>query len=95
MICPAADGPGQPTEFDCGGLPGWKNGQSEAHIRWMAKAFGLRLLEVQLFALKPERWEWRVFHGDTPIKVGYATSRETAQIEADSALFRLLSEGQP
>jgi hypothetical protein len=58
----------------------------------MAKAPGLRLLEVQLFALDPDRWEWRVFHGDTPIKVGYAPSRETAQIEADSALSRLLSE---
>jgi hypothetical protein len=43
----------------------------------------------------PDRWEWRVFHGDTPIKVGYALSRETAQIEADRALSRLLSEGQP
>ena len=74
---------------------GWKTDSPRRIFAWMAKAPGLRLLEVQLFALKPDRWEWRVFHGDTPIKVGYATSRETAQIEADSALFKLLSEGQP
>jgi hypothetical protein len=39
-------------------------------------------------------WEWRVYEGDTPLKAGFATSRETAQIDGDSALFRLLSAGQ-
>jgi hypothetical protein len=29
----------------------------------------------------------------TPLMTGFETSRETAQIEADSALFRLLSVG--
>jgi hypothetical protein len=30
---------------------------------------------------------------DTPLMVGFATSRETAQIDGDSALFRLPSAG--
>jgi hypothetical protein len=49
--------------------------------------------EVRLIALKPDRWEWQVCDGDTPIMTGYATSRETAQIDGDSALFLLLSAG--
>jgi hypothetical protein len=52
-----------------------------------------RLLEVRLIALKPDQWEWQVCLGDTPIMTGYATSRETAQIDGDSALFLLLSAG--
>jgi hypothetical protein len=74
---------------------GLEKGRLAAHIRWMPKAPRLRLLEVNLIALKPDRWEWQVCKGDTPVTVGYATSRKTAQIEADSALFKLLSEGQP
>lgn len=50
-----------------------------------------RLLEVRLIALKPDQWEWQVCEGEKAIMVGYENSRETAQIEADSALFRLLS----
>ena len=49
-----------------------------------------RLLEVAVIELM---WEWRVYEGDTPLKAGFATSRETAQIDGDSALFRLLSAG--
>ena len=52
-----------------------------------------RLLEVAVIELKPTLWEWRVYEGDTPLKAGFATSRETAQIDGDSALFRLLSAG--
>jgi hypothetical protein len=52
-----------------------------------------RLLEVAVFELKPTLWEWRVYEGDTPLMAGFATSRETAQIDGDSALFRLLSAG--
>ena len=37
--------------------------------------------------------EWRVYEGDTPLMTGFETSRETAQIEGDRALFRLLSAG--
>jgi hypothetical protein len=59
----------------------------------MAKKPQVRLLEVVVVPLEPTRWEWRVYEGDTPLMVGFAPSRETAQIEADSALFRLLSAG--
>ena len=52
-----------------------------------------RLLEVAVIELKPTLWEWRVYEGDTPLMAGFATSRETAQIDGDSALFRLLSAG--
>jgi hypothetical protein len=49
------------------------------------------MLEVTVTALEPTRWEWRVYEGDTPLMTGFETSRETAQIEGDSALFRLVS----
>jgi hypothetical protein len=73
---------------------GLKNEQVEAHIRRMAKKSNPRLLlEVTVIPLEPTRWEWRVYEGDTPLMVGFETSRETAQIEGDGALFRLLSVG--
>ena len=59
----------------------------------MAKKPQPRLLEVTVIPLKPTLWEWRVYEGDTPLMVGFAPSHETAQIEGDSALFRLLSAG--
>jgi hypothetical protein len=49
-----------------------------------------RLLEVRLVALLPEKWEWQVCEGDRPLMSGYETSRETAQIEGNAALFYLL-----
>jgi hypothetical protein len=51
-----------------------------------------RLLEVHVVALKPRRWQWQVCDGDTVVLSGIETSRETAQIEADGALFFLLSQ---
>jgi hypothetical protein len=65
--------------------------QSPLHIPWMAKKSHSRLLEVAVTPLDPTRWEWRVYEGDTPLMTGFETSFETAQIEADGALFRLLS----
>ena len=59
----------------------------------MAKKSNARLLGVTVIALEPTLWEWRVYEGDTPLMTGFETSRETAQIEGDSALFRLLSVG--
>jgi hypothetical protein len=59
----------------------------------MAKKLYPRMLEVEVFQLKPTLWEWRVYEGDTPLKTGAATSRETAQIDGDGALFRMLSAG--
>jgi hypothetical protein len=52
-----------------------------------------RLLEVAVIPLKPTLWEWRAYEADTPLMAGFATSRETAQIDGDNALFRLLSSG--
>ena len=59
----------------------------------MAKKSRPRLFEVSVTPLDPTKWEWRVYEGNTPLKAGFATTRETAQIEGDSALFRLLSAG--
>jgi hypothetical protein len=59
----------------------------------MAKLRRIRLLEVNLIALKPDQWEWRVCEVETPIVIDFENSRETAQIEGDRALFRLLSAG--
>jgi hypothetical protein len=56
----------------------------------MAKAPNSRLLEVKLAALGPKRWEWQVCERDEPIMSGYEATRETAQIEGNSALFLLL-----
>ncbi len=57
---------------------------------WMANSPRSRLLEVKLTALDPTRWEWQVCAGDALVMSGYATSRETAQVEGNSALFLLL-----
>jgi hypothetical protein len=59
----------------------------------MAKQRPSRLLEVEVIPLEPTLWEWRVYEGDTPMMVGFATSRETAQMAGDRALFRLLCVG--
>ena len=71
---------------------GLENGLSVAHIRGMAKDQN-RLLEVKVAALRPKQWEWQVCEGNTPLAVGFETTRETAQIKGDSALFRLLATG--
>ena len=56
----------------------------------MANFLGTHLLEVKLIALHPEKWEWQVCEGDTMVMSGHETSRETAQIEGNGALFYLL-----
>ena len=48
------------------------------------------MVEVKLIALHPEKWEWQVCEGDTMVMSGHETSRETAQIEGNGALFYLL-----
>jgi hypothetical protein len=55
----------------------------------MAKKSHPRLLEVTVTSLEPTRWEWRVYEGDTPLMTGFEGSRETAQIEGDSAPLAL------
>ncbi|MFK4507218.1 hypothetical protein [Bradyrhizobium daqingense] len=56
----------------------------------MAKFVAMRMLEVRLIALLPQKWEWQVWKDDLMLMSGYETSRETAQIEGNSALFHLL-----
>jgi hypothetical protein len=51
----------------------------------------VRLLEVNVTPVEPTRWKWKISEGDVEIACGFETSRETAQIEGDSALFALLS----
>jgi hypothetical protein len=52
----------------------------------------VRLLEVTVTAEKPTLWKWYISEHDLEIMHGYETSRETAQIKGDNALFKLLSE---
>jgi hypothetical protein len=59
----------------------------------MAKKYYPRLFEVTVTQLEPTPWEWRVCERDTLLMRGLETSRETAQLEGDNALFHLLSVG--
>jgi hypothetical protein len=58
----------------------------------MAQAFRARLLEVTVTAQQPMLWKWAITERGLEVMCGYETSRETAQIQGDSALFMLLSE---
>ena len=60
----------------------------------MAKSFRARLLQVTVTAEAPTLWKWDIAEHGREVIYGYETSREAAQIEGDTALFRLLSEGQ-
>jgi hypothetical protein len=62
-----------------------------AHIHKMINKSGLRLLDVDVAALAPACWKWTISEKSLEVLHGYATSRETAQTDGDSALFRLLS----
>jgi len=66
-----------------------------SHIDWMAQAFRARLLEVTVTAQEPTIWKWDISEHGLEVMYGYETSRESAQIEGDTALFKMLSEGQP
>ena len=54
----------------------------------------VRLLEVTVTAEKPTLWKWHISESDLEVMHGYETSRESAQIEGDTALFKLLSVAQ-
>jgi hypothetical protein len=56
----------------------------------MANFTGISMFEVRLIALLPQKWEWQVWKDDKLLMSGHETSRETAQIEGNSALFYLL-----
>jgi hypothetical protein len=51
------------------------------------------LLEVDVTAQEPTVWRWRDSESDQELVHGYATSRESAQIDGDDALLKLLSLG--
>ena len=74
-------------------VSGVANLPPRAHISGMAKTRYQHMLEVSVAAIAPTQWEWRVSEGGAVVMSGYETSRETAQIEGDSALFFLLSSG--
>jgi hypothetical protein len=59
----------------------------------MSKEFRIRLLNVDVTAQQPTLWKWTVSESEREVVHGYATSRETAQIDGDNALFKLLSLG--
>jgi hypothetical protein len=75
------------------GLLTGKSASPGAYSAMAKKSNPRLLLEVTVIPLEPTRWEWRVYEGDTPVMIGFEASRETAQIEGDSALLRLLSVG--
>jgi hypothetical protein len=53
-----------------------------------------RMLEVTVKAQEPTLWKWQISEANLEVAHGYATSRETAQIDGDTALFAmLLSDG--
>jgi hypothetical protein len=45
-------------------------------------------------ALQPTLWKWHLSEHDHEIMHGYETSRETAQISGNTALFKSLSVGR-
>jgi hypothetical protein len=57
----------------------------------MINKVNLRLLDVDVMALEPTCWKWTISEKSREVLHGFATSRETAQSDGDSALFKLLS----
>ncbi len=58
----------------------------------MAQPYCARLLEVAVTAQQPTLWKWVISEHGLEIMHGFETSRETAQIQGDNALFMLLSK---
>jgi hypothetical protein len=70
-------------------------GLFSAHLHKMINKTSLRLLDVDVMALEPTCWKWTISEKSLEVLHGYATSRETAQADGDSALFKLLSFSHP
>jgi hypothetical protein len=87
------DRPAGGGQFNYGRIAGLNRG-AVGTCSGMAKLRRIRLLEVRVVPVKPNDWEWQVCEGETPIAIGFATSRESAQIKGDTALFKLLSMPQ-
>jgi hypothetical protein len=58
----------------------------------MAQPFHARLLEVTVTAQQPTLWKWVISERGLEVMFGFETSRETAQVQGDRALFMLLSK---
>jgi hypothetical protein len=67
----------------------------DAHLATMVNNPSARLLDVDVTAMEPTRWRWAISDKSVEVSHGYATSRETAQIEGNNALFALLSVVPP
>ena len=65
---------------------------SASEARQMAQPYRARLLEVAVTAQQPTLWKWAISEHGLEIMHGFETSRETAQIQGDDALFMLLSK---
>jgi hypothetical protein len=50
---------------------------------------------VTVTAQQPTLWKWDISEDDKEAMHGYDTSRATAQIKGNTALFELLSLGLP
>ena len=68
------------------------NGQAGGAYSEMAEVDRPRLLDVNVRALEPDRWEWQGCDAGVPLARGFEAARETAQIKGDDALFLLLSK---
>jgi hypothetical protein len=68
------------------------NGQAGAAYSEMADKSRPRLIDMNVRALEPDRWEWQVCDAGVPLARGFEATRETAQIRSDDALFLLLSK---
>lgn len=51
----------------------------------------VRLLDVDVTVVEPTLWKWTISERSIEVSHGYATSRETAQFDGNTALFKLLS----
>lgn len=65
---------------------------SASYTKRMAQTFRAWLLEVTVTAQRPTLWKCEISEQGMEIMSGFETSRETAQVQGDSALFMLLSE---
>lgn len=65
---------------------------SASHIKQVAQSFRVRLLEMTVTAQQPTLSKWDISERGLEVMSGFGTSRETAQIQGNSALLMLLSE---
>jgi len=57
-------------------------------LNGMDNDLSVRLLDVDVTVLQPTLWKWSISERNFEVSHGYATSRETAQIEGNSVSLR-------